>query len=150
MAIAAAPRTTVTNSLIRQQAGWITFKTSDPASGSTVKPGDTITFQFKGTRCSIYDLVGPDGGQVSVTLDDQPVKVVPRFDAYCTYHRLATLMIGTDLEDKVHSVKIEIHPEQPDKAKILAKNGNKIDKPERFDATAFYPGAILLVGDVVR
>jgi hypothetical protein len=47
-------------------------------------------------------------------------------------------------------VKIEIHPEQPDKAQILAKNGNKIDKPERFDATAFYPGAILLVGDVVR
>ncbi|HBJ85417.1 MAG TPA: acyl-CoA thioesterase [Verrucomicrobiales bacterium] len=114
------------------------------------KPGDTITFQFKGTRCSIYDLVGPDGGQVSVTLDDQPVKVVPRFDAYCTYHRLSALMIGIDLEDKVHTVKIEIHPEQPDKAAILAKNGNKIDKPERFDATAFYPGAILLVGDVVR
>ena len=113
------------------------------------RPGDTITFQFKGTRCSIYDIVGPDGGQVSVTLDDQPVKVVPRFDAYCTYHRLSVLMIGTDLEDKVHSVKIEIHPEQPDKAAILAKNGNKIDKPERFDATAFYPGAILLVGDVV-
>ena len=58
--------------------------------------------------------------------------------------------IGTDLKDAVHTVKIEIHPEQPDKAQILAKNGNKIDKPERFDATAFYPGAILLVGDVVR
>jgi len=114
------------------------------------KPGDTITFQFKGTRCSIYDIIGPDGGQVSVTLDDQPVKIVPRFDAYCTYHRLSALMIGTDLKDAVHTVKIEIHPEQPDKAQILAKNGNKIDKPERFDATAFYPGAILLVGDVVR
>jgi hypothetical protein len=114
------------------------------------KPGDAITFQFKGTRCSIYDIIGPDGGQVSVTLDDQPVKVLPRFDAYCTYHRLSALMIGTDLEDTVHTVKIEIHPEQPDKAQILAKNGNKIDKPERFDATAFYPGAILLVGDVVQ
>jgi uncharacterized repeat protein (TIGR01451 family)/fimbrial isopeptide formation D2 family protein len=42
--VIAVPRTTVTNSLIRQQAGWITFKTSDPASGSTVKPGDTITY----------------------------------------------------------------------------------------------------------
>ena len=45
---------------------------------------------------------------------------------------------------------IEIHPDQPDKAAILAKNGNKIDKPERFNATAIYPGAILLVGDIVK
>lgn len=114
------------------------------------KPGETITFKFKGTRCSIYDIIGPDGGQVIVTLDDKPSRIVPRFDAYCVYHRLSALMIGSDLEDAVHTVKIEIHPEQPDKAKILAKNGNKIDKPERFDATAFYPGAILLVGEIIK
>jgi hypothetical protein len=87
---------------------------------------------------------------VIVTVDDQAARIVPRFDAYCTYHRLSALMIGSDLEDTVHTVKIEIHPEQPDKAKILAKNGNKIDKPERFDGTAFYPGAVLLVGDIVE
>lgn len=114
------------------------------------KPGDTITFKFKGTRCAIYDLVGPDCGQVIVTLDDQPARIVPRFDAYCTYHRLNTLLIGSDLSDTVHTVKIEIHPDQPDKAKILAKNNNKIDKFERFDGTAIYPGAILLVGELVE
>lgn len=114
------------------------------------KPGETITFKFKGTRAAIYDLVGPDCGQVIVTLDDQAPRIVPRFDAYCTYHRLATLMIGTELPDAVHTVKIEIHPEQPDKAAILAKNGNKIDKPERFDGTAIYPGAILLMGELVK
>lgn len=113
------------------------------------QPGDTITFKFKGTRCSIYDIVGPDCGQIIVTVDDQPSKIVPRFDAYCTYHRLGTMGLGSELEDKVHTVKLEIHPDQPDKAAILAKNGNKIDKPERFNATAFYPGAILLVGEVV-
>jgi hypothetical protein len=114
------------------------------------KPGDTLTFKFKGTRAAIYDLVGPDCGQVIVTLDDQPAKTIPRFDAYCTYHRLATLSLGTDLTDTVHTVKLEIHKDQPDKAAILAKNGNTIDKPERFNATAFYPGAILLVGDIVK
>jgi hypothetical protein len=46
-------------------------------------------------------------------------------------------------------VKIEIHPQQPDKAKILAQRQEKIDKPERFNDTAFYPGAILLVGELV-
>ena len=113
------------------------------------KPGDTIAFKFKGTRCSIYDVIGPDGGQVTITLDDQPAKTVPRFDSYCTYHRLSTLLIGSDLPDTVHSVKIQIHPEQPDKVKILSQRNQTIDKPERFDATAFYPGAVLLVGDLV-
>lgn len=112
--------------------------------------GDSITFKFKGTRASIYDIIGPDCGQVSVTVDDQPAKLVPRIDAYCTYHRLATLSLGSELPDAIHTVKIEISPEVPDKAKILAKNGNKIDKPERFDGTAFYPGAILLVGEIIK
>lgn len=114
------------------------------------QPGEALTFQFKGTRAAIYDIIGPDCGQVTVTLDQQPPKTVARFDAYCTYHRLSTLMLGTDLPEEIHTVKIEIHPEQPDKAAILAKNGNKIDKPERFAGTAFYPGAILLVGEIVE
>jgi hypothetical protein len=113
-------------------------------------PGDVLTFKFKGTRCSIYDIIGPDCGQVIVTLDDQAPRIVPRFDPYCTYHRLATLTIGTELPDAVHTVKIEIHPEAPDKAKILAQRGEKIDKPERYQGTAFYPGAILLVGELTK
>jgi hypothetical protein len=113
-------------------------------------PGETITFKFKGTRASLYDLVGPDCGQVIVTLDDQPAKIVPRFDSYCTSSRLATLLIGSELPDAVHAVKIEIHPDQPDKAKILAQRNNKIDKPGRYDGTVFYPGAILVVGTLVK
>ena len=59
-------------------------------------------------------------------------------------------MIGSELPDVVHTVKIEIHPQQPDKAKILATRSNTMDKPERFDGTAFFPGAILLVGELVK
>jgi lysophospholipase L1-like esterase len=114
------------------------------------KPGETITFKFKGRRAAIYDLVGPDCGQVIVTIDDKPSKIVPRFDAYCTGPRLATLMLGTELPDTVHTVKIVIHPDQPDKAAILARNKNVIDKPERFDGTAIYPGAIVLMGELVK
>lgn len=112
--------------------------------------GETIAFQFKGTRCAIYDIIGPDCGQVTLTLDDQPARIIPRFDAYCTYHRLSALLIGTDLPDTVHRVKLQIHPDQPNKAAILAKNKNTIDKPERFNGTAFYPGALLLVGELVK
>ncbi len=119
-----------------------------PALHRGAQPGDTITFKFTGTSCAIYDVIGPDCGQVIVTVDDAPPKTVPRFDSYCTYARLSRLVIANDLPDTLHTVKIEIHPEQPDKAKILAGRNNKIDKPERFDGTAFYPGAILLVGKI--
>ncbi len=114
------------------------------------QPGATLTFKFKGTRCSIYDIIGPDCGQVIVTVDNQPPRTVPRFDSYCTYHRLATLGLGTELPDTIHTVRIEVHPEQPDKAKILATRNNTMDKPERYHGTAFYPGAILLVGELVK
>lgn len=46
--------------------------------------------------------------------------------------------------------EIKVHPDQPDKAAILAKRNEKIDKPERFDGRCFYPGAILLVGEIVE
>jgi hypothetical protein len=117
---------------------------------TATQPGEALTFRFKGTRCAIYDIIGPDGGQVSITLDDQPPKLVPRFDAYCTYHRLSTLTLGSGLEDTLHTVKIQLHTDSPDKAAILAKNGNTMDNPARFDATAFHPGAILLVGEIVE
>jgi hypothetical protein len=113
------------------------------------KPGEKLHFRFKGTRCAIYDLIGPDCGQMIVTLDHNPPRVVPCFDAFCTYHRLAALLIGSELPDEIHEVTVEIHPEQPDKAQILAKNKNTIDRPERYNDTAFYPGAILLTGELV-
>ncbi|MDB6072567.1 MAG: acyl-CoA thioesterase [Verrucomicrobiaceae bacterium] len=114
------------------------------------KGGETLTFKFKGTRASIYDLVGPNCGQVIVTLDDQKPRTIARFDPYCTYHRLSALVIGSYLPDTVHTVKIEIHPDQPDKAKILAVNKNTIDNPKRYDGTAWYAGAIMLVGEMVK
>lgn len=114
------------------------------------KPGETIQFKFKGTALEIYDILGPDCGQIIVHLDDQPARIVPRFDAYCVYHRLAKLTVAHDLTDTVHNVKLEIHPDQPDKAKILSKRNEKIDNPKRFDDTAWYAGAILLIGELLE
>jgi len=114
------------------------------------EPGEVLTLKFKGTRCAIYDIIGPDCGQVVVTLDDQAPRTVARFDSFCTYHRLATLLIGSELPDAVHTVRVAIHPEPPDKAKILAQRNEKMDKPERYQGTDFYPGAILLVGELVK
>ncbi len=114
------------------------------------KPGESVRFKFKGTTAKIYDLLGPDCGQVVVKVDDRPAVIQLRFDAYCTYHRLATLSVASDMADELHEVTIEIHREQPDKPAILAKRNEKIDDPKRFDDTAWYAGAILLIGDIVE
>jgi len=111
------------------------------------EPGESISFKFRGTTARIYDLVGPDCGQVTIAVDDRPPVLTPRFDAYCTYHRLSTLSVAEGLPEGVHSVKITIHPQQPDKAKILSQRHEKLNDPKRFDGTAWYAGAILLIGE---
>jgi hypothetical protein len=114
------------------------------------KPGECLSFKFRGTTARIYDLVGPDCGQVSIELDNRPAVVQPRFDGFCTYHRLSFLSIGEDLPQAVHAVKITILPDQPDKAKILAGRNGKMDDTKRFDGTAWYAGGILLIGELVE
>ena len=114
------------------------------------QPGATVEFKFRGTAAGVYDLLGPDCGQVIVTLDGGKPAVRPRFDAYCTYHRLATLSLGSGLSNTLHTVKIEIHPDQPDKVKILSQRQEKMDNPQRFDGRAWYAGALMLIGDLVE
>ena len=120
-----------------------------PSMVKLTKPGQSIEFKFKGTHCAIYDIVGPAGGVVAVTLDGKAQKPVQRIDAYCTYPRLANFIVGTDLPEGVHTVRLELLADPIDKAAVLAKNKNKIDKPERFAPLEFYPGGLLLVGELV-
>jgi hypothetical protein len=121
-----------------------------PALYKAERAGETISFRFKGTSAKIYDLLGPDCGQITVAVDDRPKVIRPRFDEYCTYHRLATLGVASDLADAEHTVTLEIHPEQPDKRKILSKRGQRIDDPARYDGTVWYAGAILLLGELIE
>jgi len=120
-----------------------------PAMVRLDKPGQCIEFKFKGTHCAVYDVVGPAGGMVAVTLDGKAPKTIPRIDAYCTYARLSTFVVGTDLPEGVHTVRLELLADPIDKAAVLAKNKNKIDKPERFAPLEFTPGGLLIVGELV-
>jgi lysophospholipase L1-like esterase len=120
-----------------------------PAMVRLTQPGQTIEFKFKGTHCAVYDVIGPAGGKVAVTLDGGKPFVVQRIDAYCTYSRLANFVVGTGLTEGVHAVRLELLADPVDKAAVLAKNKNKIDKPERFAPLHFFPGALLILGELV-
>ncbi len=120
-----------------------------PTMVKLTQPGQSIEFKFKGTHCAVYDVVGPAGGMVAVTLDCKAQKPVQRIDAYCTYPRLSTFVVGTDLPEGEHTVRLELLADPIDKAAVLAKNKNQIDKPERFAPLHFFPGALLIVGELI-
>ena len=115
--------------------------------------GSKLTFKFKGSVAKIYDLVGPDGGQVTVTVDGKTgAKPVPRFDSYCTYHRIATLGLASDSDpDKVHEVTVEIHPEQPDRTSVAfrLKDPDKELKEPKYQGTRVWMSQLMLLGDLV-
>lgn len=152
-------------SAVKLSAGW---QKLDPAAQNLAKrfqprlpemwktntPGTTITLKFKGTALLLYDLLGPDCGQISVQFDDKAPTIVPRFDAYCTYHRLATLPVADGAPDTVHTVTLRLLPDQPDKLAILhhRKENDSIKEldPKTYNDTAWYAGAVLLIGELVE
>jgi lysophospholipase L1-like esterase len=114
--------------------------------------GAAITFKFKGVAAAIYDLLGPDCGQVRVTVDDGPPRTVPRFDRYSNYHRLAMLGVARGLPDAVHTVKIELLADPPDKARILQEGRLAAEDPKgpKYAGINWYAGGVLIVGDLAE
>lgn len=115
------------------------------------RPGEKLHFRFRGTAAKLYDILGPDGAQVMVTLDGKTTGPVPRFDSFCSYHRLATLEIGEGLVDAVHEVTVEVHPEQPDRSSVTNVEKDKPGfDPARFDGTVLRVGSLMLIGQVIE
>ena len=74
-----------------------------------------------------------------------------RIDGYCTYHRLAFLRLASNLPDAVHTVEIQVDAARPDKAAILFPD-NRPDlkkNPDKYAGTAWYAGALMLIGELV-
>ena len=118
------------------------------------KPGSRLAFKFRGSTAKLYDLLGPDGGQLTITVDGKTRdKPVPRFDSYCTYHRIATLSVVQGLDsDQVHTVTVEIHPEQPDRSPVAfrLKDPDTELKSPKYQGTNIRVSKILVLGDIVE
>ncbi|MBR5626816.1 MAG: SGNH/GDSL hydrolase family protein, partial [Thermoguttaceae bacterium] len=126
--------------------------------GSTVftsnEPGAGVSFRFKGSQVKIYDILGPDGGQVNVTIDGKKNgKPIPRFDSYCTYWRLATLSLADGLDpNSVHEIHVEIDAEQPDRSPVAFRlqNPEKELAEPKYQGHNVWFGPILVIGDIVE
>ena len=127
------------------------FRNRLPEIYEARQPGEKISFKFKGRAVGLYDVMGPDAGQVVYTIDGKVQPPRPRFDVFCTYHRLAHVMVASGLEDAVHTVTVEVHPEQPDRSAVVNREKGKPGfDPKKYEGTALRVGSILLIGDVVK
>jgi lysophospholipase L1-like esterase len=117
------------------------------------EPGSRLAFKFRGTQAKLYDLLGPDGGQVIITVDGRKrARPAPRFDSYCTYHRIATLSLAQGLDPgAVHELAIEIHPDQPDRSAVAfrLKDPDVELKTEKYQGTRVRASQIMLLGDLI-
>lgn len=139
--------------------GWVALENSHPLVRSFHKflpqlqqaaPGQTLEFQFKGTLVGAIDLLGPDCGFITATVDGGKPREIARFDRYCTYHRIGSVILANALPDGLHTVKITVSGKSLDKPAILALMGNKMDNPKRFDGKNWYASSLMIIGEPVE
>ena len=117
-------------------------------------PGDKLLFKFKGTQAKVYDISGPDTGQVIVRVNGKDLygKPQPRFNPWCNGYNMTCLWCGGGYDPKqVTTVEIEIHPNQPDRTPIAYMFTNAVEelKKAKYQGRKIQVGSILLDGEVV-
>jgi hypothetical protein len=102
----------------------------------------SLKVKFKGTRFGLADIMGPSTAAIEVTIDDQPPKVINRFDAFSTYYRL-NYFILSDLSKGKHTATIRLAPVKIDKEAILKTRNVVVKDWSPYEARAIYVGAVL-------
>ena len=148
---------------LKQFAGWF------PTVMKAEKPGSWIKFRFNGTMLGIFDIGGPEVGQIELELDGVQMnlkessptnftavnestdpRVINRFNRYCNNrYRGQCLFIKTDPGN--HTVTLKISTEIPDKIKILGDKqlDDIMSNPGKYNRSVIYLGKILLRGEIL-
>lgn len=115
------------------------------------EPGAELTFTFRGSAAKVYDVQGPDGGSIEITVDGV-TKTMRRIDGYCTYSRLSLVTVATGLDPaREHTVRIRVLDTPLAKREILFEH-NRPDfdqHPAKYAPLRWQAGAVLVIGDGV-
>ncbi|MBO9633042.1 MAG: SGNH/GDSL hydrolase family protein [Chitinophagaceae bacterium] len=157
---------TAKHAFLKQFSGWF------PYVMEAEEPGSSFSFKFKGTMFGIFDIGGPEVGQLSIKVDGKEMKLqdisgkgfrlykanpvtgddlLNLFNSFCNNrYRGQYDLIAT--EDGEHTVCITISEQKADKGKILGEKQLKdiTENPEKYDRTALYLGKILLRGEIIK
>lgn len=157
---------TGTNSNLKKFSPWF----SNVLTAS--KPGATFSFRFKGDMLGVFDIGGPEVGQLEWIIDGKPIKLNRQKEENFTYY-LAVDTTATDVLNRFnsycndryrgqfdvikipqgnHLVKITLSGQKSDKLMILPedKRADIVKHPEKYNQTVIYLGRILLRGTLMK
>ena len=152
------------SSNLNQFSGWF------PYLMKAEKPGDFFSFYFEGTMFGLFDIGGPEVGQLEIELDGERVslkqlnaenyevttdtsyvKCISRFNRYCN-NRYRGQCVFIKVSPGKHQVKITISEVLPDKVTILGDTqlADITEHPEKYNRTVEYLGKILIRGKIIN
>jgi lysophospholipase L1-like esterase len=163
-------------------SGWQSINTEDNAALKQFEPwfkevmsasnsGETYTFSFRGSGFGIFDIGGPEAGQLEIIVDGKVVELVKspgtnilgisedknigtnllnRFNQYCN-NRYRGQYEYIELPKGKHKVQLRLSAELPDKKLILGPSNldDYTKHPEKYLQHKFYLGRILLNGKII-
>ncbi|MGE9310015.1 SGNH/GDSL hydrolase family protein [Niabella sp. CJ426] len=156
------------NSNLKKFKGWF----SEVFTAS--QPGASFSFRFKGDMLGIFDIGGPEVGQLEWIIDGKPTHLTKhkqgsfmyyqaemtdatnaialnRFNAYCNNRYRGQFDI-VKLPKGTHDVKVYVSSQKSDKLKILSPD-QRADieaHPEKYDQSVIYLGRILIRGTMLK
>lgn len=117
---------------------------------STGKPGSSFGFDFYGTKVGVFDIGGPEMGQLEVYVDGKRQAVINRFNRFCN-NRYRGQYFYVDTKPGRHHIEFRVSGEIPDKRAILGE-GQLEDitaNPSKYNRSVVYIGKILVKGYVL-
>lgn len=113
-----------------------------PRVQSTSSPDASLTVSFKGSRFGMADIMGPGTSAIEVIIDDQPPRIINRFDAFSTYYRM-NYFIVQGLGKGKHVATVRLSGTTIDKAAVLRTRNTVVKDWSLYEKNAMYVGAIL-------
>ena len=126
------------------------FANRSPSSWQVDQAGATLNFEFTGTHVGFYDILGPDCGQIEVSIDGAKKTMSP------SLRWLLHLSPAEHGHDRLRSERRSAHREGTDIGESARQSQDpprpsttRSEKnPSKYDGTKWYVGGILVIGEL--
>lgn len=95
-------------------------------------PGSSLTIRFQGTSLALLGIIGPDTGQLVVTVDKGQSKIVPLVNQWAFQRGISPLWLASGLPAGPHVITVTLDSKLPDKAASLGKVTDFIANPTKY------------------
>jgi len=112
-------------------------------------PGDSITIKFRGTTIGLYDLGGPESGQLMAVIDGKESLLINRFTPFNDHPRHQYFYLPY-MEYGDHTVTFKIHTEPCDKRSVIAKKSDFDLNPDKYKGNVIYLSRVIILGKLMK